>query len=92
VQGHAVHIEDVVLEKGHRVTAYVEPNPNPGEVWLIRDDIGLPKERRTILIIRVYPASTGTYPGALNYTAIDGLMDGRIMTKLGTGWLLERLF
>jgi len=30
------------------------PNPKAGELWLVREDIGLPLERGIILITRVY--------------------------------------
>ena len=62
-----------------------------GEMWLIREDIGLPEERRIILIIRVYDTCTGPDQYDMKFRAVDGLFDGRVMEKLGEGWLLHRL-
>ena len=70
----------------------LDPDPQPGEVWLVKSDIGLPETRRIVLVTRVYSASTGMYPGAMHYRAIDGLMDGKLISNYGTGWLQERLF
>lgn len=60
-------------------------------MWLIREDIGLPAERRIILITRVYDTSTGSGQYDMKFRAVDGLFDGRVMERLGDGWLLHRL-
>ena len=67
------------------------PNPKVGELWLVREDIGLPQERGIILITRVYETETGSNKWDLKYRAVDGLLDGRVMEKLGSGWLVKRL-
>lgn len=67
------------------------PNPKAGELWLVREDIGLPLERGIILITRVYDTETGSSKWDLKYRAVDGLLDGRVMEKLGSGWLVKRV-
>lgn len=66
----------------------IDPNPKVGELWLLREDMGLPEERRLMLITAVYQAD---YPDTEKYVAVDGMMDGRIMTSLGTGWLVKKV-
>lgn len=68
------------------------PAPAVGDLWIVRSDMGLPNERRIILVTRVYEAQTDSDNWSIKYTPIDGLLDGRVIEKLGAGWLERQLY